>query len=175
MVLSSYESIKSQLKKCISVNPTKDDKILSLLHHLEIILKCTSNQVKMEELFLSGLEDSNNLVGNVIECNGAIDGIKKKYSEIMYNKNPQKLEKLREDEGVMVFEEEDGNDELGQDAEYIYIPKSMSLQKLASSEHHEDEMTPMMMNYPSESHDESEVEDEDQEISDYKNSQIQRI
>lgn len=132
---------------------------------------------------MTGGGDGDNLVGNIIECNGSIDGLIKEYSEVTHGKSPSKLEKLREDKGVIVFDPH--QDDVGEDDEYIYVPKSMSSKALlelpqepmsggnfnndpdlsVDTPHPEGELSGM--NYPD---DESEVKDEDDDIQGHMNA-----
>jgi len=51
-----------------------------------------------------------NLVGSVIQANDSIDGLIKKFKEILGNKNPAQLEKLREEYGIVVMKEAEDSD-----------------------------------------------------------------
>lgn len=123
-----------------------------------------------------------NLLGNVIQANDSIDGVVKKFKEILGNKNPAQLQKLREDYGIVVMREISDADQLGQDDEYIFIPKSLSSKSIQeNSEKSQGLIAPkpegvtrnVAFDYPEK--DDSVVLDSDEELNQGPGSKVQSV
>ena len=99
MALSSLEEIENQLRKTISTNPINHTKMKELLGNLKFITNATTNGLKISELMdTGGTED---MISTIIETKTKVDNLKKEYEEAA--QNPEVLEKLREHQGVIVF------------------------------------------------------------------------
>ena len=99
MALSSLEEIQNQLRKTISINPINHVKMKELIENLKFITNATTNGLKISELMdAGGTED---MIATIIDTKTKVDNLKKEYEEAA--QNPEILAKLREHQGVIVF------------------------------------------------------------------------